>query len=506
MARTKRKGNLEDEEEEVSYQSEREGTQVKYCELCNKRYKKIFRHWLIRHLPWYVDPLKSCWNCRVNEVDKSSLYEFHEGHSGFFNERRMHQWVAVMTGLLFHITQLLGLSSLDQLLEHVIQNKLYQEINEAKQSWPTIIRGHMYAFFEEYHGRNVGSSVYFNLSPPSHIACLCHDSILRSIVPTLPPESIASVRNYATCTSPSGHPIPLSEVRESENLVLVDSHCNLYATFVKTKTTDLEELEEYATIHKPEQQTKHMSVRVVGALTMINIHEQWARYIEKRLPIMPGVFFKFGLMPPAYYPGFSEEFLLRATSDPLCVAVGPCGLSLYKNHIKDDNVILAKQSCTLRLHLRVAVTRRLPVVVRIVHRNKVGRIHELAQTTAMNDLCSVLPSHHKVCVQNFTGNRHDYQLWQSKFPNVKFGFTYASSHKNPEVFTMMRPDQILLESESPLQPPTEDRKNKLPNTPFYLGVQVRFLAKLLNTPDSILARILNTNCCSFYNIPEHKLL
>ena len=85
-----------------------------------------------KHFPWFWMPTTACWICHQQEAQRGKAAINHTlDHTGGFTDAQLHDWCQLVNGGLYLLAAWLKCDSLDDLLRHVIQHQLYQDVRSG---------------------------------------------------------------------------------------------------------------------------------------------------------------------------------------------------------------------------------------------------------------------------------------------------------------------------------------------------------------------------------------
>ena len=155
------------------------------CPLCPNSFKKLKRHILYSHLPWYWAGSTACFSCKVQCFDLSCLNKFHNLCPR--DPTNNAQWAAKIHACLLFLVNHSPATNLQQLLDLIITLKMYPSPNyynspftPTEQKWMQV--------YDLLHTSDPDPSRIFSTSPPNRVVCLTHWRIVASILAQLPPE------------------------------------------------------------------------------------------------------------------------------------------------------------------------------------------------------------------------------------------------------------------------------------------------------------------------------
>ena len=77
------------------------------CPMCQKEVKKVFRHMMALHLPWFFSPETACWECRKEVGTLSKLAHHRKVHRCSTQEWSLGVWLVAMRQLLEELARML---------------------------------------------------------------------------------------------------------------------------------------------------------------------------------------------------------------------------------------------------------------------------------------------------------------------------------------------------------------------------------------------------------------
>ena len=101
---------------------------LRTCPGCGDKYPHLKRHSLCNHLPFYTDPIPTCWECEKVQLQQNRTFQHLAVHvNGGFNLERLFSWCYLMCGLLHAISISLSITSLPELLTFAQRTEVYVE-------------------------------------------------------------------------------------------------------------------------------------------------------------------------------------------------------------------------------------------------------------------------------------------------------------------------------------------------------------------------------------------
>ena len=234
---------LQDGELQISLQEKGRKKRVHPCPVCKQRFSHVKRHVLRAHLPWYVSPHTSCWECGYQGTQVTGILEHfqnHQGDSCDFKQDYLGAWSSLMAGLVSALATELGCKNLKELLQKVLQDHLFVPgavLTEVEEQ-----------LFEDFGGRTVASELpkKITISPPNCIPALLHWRILAAILSTLPQEVAEKYRSFMhmVSTVDMGHEEVIYSIcgLNVQRGGIIDSHCHLGESLSKHQLSEVSDL------------------------------------------------------------------------------------------------------------------------------------------------------------------------------------------------------------------------------------------------------------------------
>ena len=126
----------------------RKGKRKRSCPICFETEDRPRWHVMRSHLPWYWMPTTACWQCGKQEAQRGKNAINHTlDHDGGFTDSQLHEWCQLVNGALYLLAAWLECDTLDDLLRHVKQHRLYQDArcDFAEDDMPLL------AFYAEHY-------------------------------------------------------------------------------------------------------------------------------------------------------------------------------------------------------------------------------------------------------------------------------------------------------------------------------------------------------------------
>ena len=469
---------------------------VTMCELCVDKpaikgsYK---RHLQLHHLPWYYLPNVACWKHKESYGQLGNLMTNHRDSvqcgEGNFRDYQLSLWVGYMTGVLFFLAQVFGCEDPGQLL-HLVKRRKWHPSRGVGLEVP-LVTCRLWRELDKVMGYS--SPVLYRVDPPTTIACLLHYTIISQMLVHAGREVarvVKAMEEYVMANGKKATRIP--RITDSD-CILADSHCHLIATLGTHHCQTLGELKRK---HERLLEGAGTVPIIICNVVHKNCWRGWKEFSRLR-----GVYFTFGIHPSlAGEQGLLDEHQLTGMAqEKYCRGIGECGYDTTRCSNGNKEQVLLNQDEIFRMQLRVAKEMDLPIVLHIRGRDE----EEQAELTARarRELKGIVARLHKIHVHCFMGPVSAYYEWQQAFPLVKFGFTSKNEQYDVrKVARVMRPQQVLLESDAPYLVPSHLCYARVRNSPFFIESNLTGLCLAFNLPRSILGPITYQNCCEMYEV------
>ena len=364
------------------------------CPLCGELIQgKFKRHFQHHHLPWFMELVTACVECRHNEGSLAHLHARHSTHQRT-SLAALFLWLGACTGFLYSLAGFLG-CSFHSILDHILQTRSF---SSETLDIPFITQV-FWRFLEKY--LNIPSTSKFTVNPPNSLAAVLHPSVLRHIIAGLPSSQQEHLKSFFELREPGGllvsdpeHGIPFPH-----QLHIYDSHCHLFHLFHQTRAQSLPEVRVLAAPLRPAPLNFEVPVVICNV-----VHPTcWRELAHSLVPARewPELFFSVG-MHPTSWDGLSKENLLEAADNPRVVAIGECGLDTHLVPSNGDvSQVVSRQLPKLKLQLEVARFTKLPVIIHVRARD--GDIEGLSklQGELLHVMRSILAPEHPVHLHCF---------------------------------------------------------------------------------------------------------
>ncbi|CAC5369751.1 unnamed protein product [Mytilus coruscus] len=276
------------------------------------------RRVLKTHLPWYWEPHTACWSCEVQEAQAGSLAHRQTMEHGIagtvFEEDHMHLWCQLMLGSLHQIRSWLECSTLDDLLDYILQRELYTFVKNQFSS-----QEHQLLTFwaDSYCPSSVPTYI---CNPPNHPICIFNwelIAVLLSRVGEVKQERFLLQKQRLTYEGANiTEPISQSE----EQLVFVDSHFHLDQILRRMRLRNFQHLQSVV--------APGCSQYFYYGVANYVFPSRWNNW-DSDVGFSRGVYVSFGIHPHLAAEGVSKrqmDQLDSLTDSHLCVAIGEVGL------------------------------------------------------------------------------------------------------------------------------------------------------------------------------------
>ena len=435
-----------------------ESSSSRECEVCGKTARKVFRHVLATHLPWFFSPETACWSCEKQFATMSSLLH-HQRVKRCAMGWDLELWVASMRTLVIDIAGLLGVN----------WREIHLEVPRISTPMGAVREALLMVVEESLHSR----VVRVHLDPPN-----CPAAVLapKAIVELLRKLNTAQLQRVRSASLSRGIQVTLSQVD------IVDAHCHTRQLYQQARDWREDGWEVVpATVGR---EGVLVCNRVFGPA-------DWNSKVS--MPQGFRVLKTVGVHPRLADGTIDWQLFERKVRSTECVAVGECGLDATaakargksrwepQEHVLTRQIMLAKEVCKpLVLHVRGTSSESTEVLL-----------------DRVLGLCSaVLDREHKVYVHCFTGSIKSLFKWRSAFPGAMFGITWRSTEVEgfEDIGRRAPMDLLALESDAPYLSPMEGRVNR----PQWIVKQAQRIADLRNLPVEVVLRRCNMNTARFF--------
>ena len=293
------------------------------------------------------------------------------------------------------------------------------------------------------------------LSPPSHVACLIHRSVLLHIITALPSDRLELLLRL--------EPSP-DMIIQSELVLTANCCCGMDGILELMRSSNWMDVERF--------HTNTSAVTMTEIICNMNSPMHWPE-IDTILP-RPNTFIMVGLCPdltrrlvPNHL--LEESYQLMAMTE--CVAFGEVGLD-YKTYSKSEEMSLQRRYLHSVLP-RVAACGK-PLVLSYWS-------PERSPHAARRDLLIILEAHltkdHPIYLHSFHDGILGLREWQKMFKCVHFGLgEHSINNELRQVITKIPLDRLLLESSEPY---IEHNTERLPTVLKKIGAFVNLSPKMI---------------------------
>ena len=466
------------------------------CQICDVGIKRhLKRHVIGTHLPWYTDPTEACWECGCYAANMPRHLDcserVHSPNPGF-SDMQLSLWYRLMFGVLLFFTNTFGVDSVPQLLGYVVVNELFP----PQQA--TLSYSHTQFFLGLCHSFNLGDiPSSFSISPPNHVVCILHWTILSRLVSILKSEPVWKLWDEfkSLCV-----PIPFPSNAVPFNETCVDSHCHLDKILSSYNFRSVSAIRH------------HFSAGACGfdlqfvVCNFVFPNLWWTK--DYLLGVSSLVYGTIGVHPHFVDPD-DVEGQLQSVADFLdggnFIGVGEVGLDftekcpccpkcLKKEQCPARNRKIEAQRLFLQGVLPLASQHKLPLVLHCREQESGAASEKSAAEEVREMIVSKGLAHLKIHRHCFIGCVEEMRRWQSSFPNVMFGFT-SKSLTNPDTCAALAHlglDQILAETDSPYF-----WKSGI-SSPWEIHKVIKDISEIKNIPMSVLTKVLTKNTREMY--------
>lgn len=458
---------------------------------------KMRRHVLKTHLPWYWEPHTACWSCEVQEAQAGSLAQRHTMEHGVgstvFDEEHMHLWCQLMLGSLHQIRSWLECSTLDDLLDYILQRELYTFVKNQFSSQELQL---LTFWADNYCPSSVPT---YNCNPPNHLICIFNwelIAVLLSRVGSVKQERFLVQKQRLTYEGANiAEPISQSE----DQLAFVDSHFHLDQILRRMRLRNFQHLQSVV--------APGCSQYFYYGVANYVFPSRWNNWASD-VGFARSVYVSFGIHPHITAEGISKrqmDQLDSLTDSHLCVAIGEVGLDYTttcicrpcRNPSKCKEEARRNQEEAFVQMLLLARRKHFPVIIHCRDCGDGSAAKRTLEIILYHDLADMKFYRH--C---FDGTIEEMTAWQ-QLPTIIFGVSgkFIRDNTGLEVIPRIPPHQLVLETDSPFLSP-------FPwcpvNHPWNLPVIAKEVSRLRNIPLSVLMWTVNDNALKFFQIPRQR--
>lgn len=446
------------------------------CPLCDETFpsRALRRHLDSQHLPWYVEPDRACYRCRVHVNTQSALRCYHGTHAPHLTENGDLQdsWLRLISEMLDIVNRDLGLANVDCLLDYVLRNKLYP--TESNDQHPGARQTLFARTFADHIGIRKCSTYCYK--PPNDVACLILRPVLRQIVKVLS-EGARDKLMGLTLLDVNDIYAPSPSENETRPWV-IDAHAHLDRLLRDWPADSWDAVQQAL--------APAANLRLALVVHSASFTDSWSC-----LPLLlteENVMFTIGVHPHLTGTPIHDRIIReqdRYLQHRYCIGFGEVGLDYSKHH---HPATQRQQRDYLYENIPKAVAAGKPLVL---HCRGAPRQAHKARQDLLHILTQLVPRGHHVYVHSFCEDDLDgLAEWTASFDHVYFGVGL----KRPAagVLEAIRIDRLLVESDAPMQYPS----------PFRLREVVSALARIHGLPIAMMADRLRLNARTFYRILE----
>ncbi|CAC5423885.1 tatD [Mytilus coruscus] len=279
---------------------------------------KMRRHVLKTHLSWYWEPHTTCWSCEVQEAQAGSFSHRHtmehRVESNIFDKDHMHLWCQLMLGSLHQIRAWLECSTLDDLLDYILQRELYTFVKN--QFSPQELQ--LLTFWaDNYCPSSVPTYI---CNPPNHPICIFNWELIAVLLSRVGAGKQQRFVLQKQRLTYEGANITESISLSEEQLVFIDSHFHLDQILRRMNLRNSQHLKSVV--------APGCSQCFYYGVVNYVFPSRWNNWASD-VGFARGVYVSFGIHPHLAAEGISKrqiDQLDSLTDNHLCVAIGEVGL------------------------------------------------------------------------------------------------------------------------------------------------------------------------------------
>ena len=447
----------------------------------------IQTHLFTKHLPWYLYPHVACWTCKVNAGTLQKLKTEHSDCDTTFTNNRMKDWTGRAVGFLFHLAKQFGCQTPHELLQLVVDRKLYVELQQ-----PKVIDSSVVYLNQVDSYLSLTPVKEHPLKPPTMPSDLLSVGLLMILVKQLPETKQLPLVLYNLKTRPNGEVIrdqampALGRQVEGIPKQVLDSHFH-YTCLLDCHNKDLGRI--YRSMLEKLVAPGVLCEDVRGSVSNMVFPKCRAALPTLLQDNRMKLRFTVGYHPKDSTP-VDSAWLKSVAGNPLVVGIGECGLDVsdYQNSSPlSSSRAVETQKASLRAQAKVAKETNLVLVLHLRGKDQdltsFSDVHRMAQ----HELQEILPSHHPIYLHSFVGTKDDIRQWTKMFPGIVFGVS-AVVDKHPHLRQTYKEagvlSQMLPETDAPYLLP-KDVRQKLSgnrNSPHLLPSNINMVARWYNLP------------------------
>lgn len=404
----------------------------KPCILCPGKFTHVRRHVLYTHLPWYTFPNAACWECKV-QFGQIRFRDIHciekhpnadEFNCKFNTEKHGELWTKLMNGFLTSIMDALGLHKVEEIINYVNNNKLFQDSCQQSVFLPEELPN-----LTVFNGVNhLSAAVVSKPYPASSLLSLTHWRILALLRKISKFEDITTEKLITLYSPPN-------------TTYFIDSHFHFEKTLKKIGSSDFF---QFTT------ETNYNDKIQYGIANFCFPNSYPSSRQRGMLRNIEGMMMSFGIH-PRFIQGEKQrnidiwiEDLKHCLKSKRVVAVGECGLDITDKPTPRE---YRKQVSVFQSQIELARTSDLPLIIHC-------RGNPDTSKECLKLISNTLQENHPVHRHCFNGTIEEYNEWKKDLPQCKFGISPMILNQTQypqlrETISEMDLNDLLLESDSP---------------------------------------------------------
>lgn len=484
------------------------------CTLCGKSVSThLQRHTLLKHLPWYFSPTSACWYCKefarkklTWHVENSSRSHWKNTYIFSNSHFYMLLWCQLMYGILVFFADQLNLSSVVQLLQIVLEFKLYPELHGDVEGFNAHQISRLKVVCQTFE---LPIPEFFAVSPPNHVVCILHWKIVVKLLDWIRVQKGYDVCQFKSFFHPFSSPVCSYSLGHISSLVcsnslgqvrFADTHCHLDKIIQTIGVDNMSTLE-----------TNLSSLQFCVSNFVFPSRWNLIHYFLDK----PMVHCTVGVHPHVVIPGEEQRQVSEVAGylrDSRFIGVGEVGLDFQsclcrcKPRCRNESICFERKKQAQLLFLRgvlpLADRHNLTLVLHCRDDGDGAAAREVLHLLKETGL-----THLRIHRHCFIGTREEMQDWLQALPNVMFGIT-SKSLTDPHTLASLselKLEKIVLETDSPYLKKFEWGEDPpglktLDFSPCEVYLVAHILSHVKQVPIPLLHGVCNSNAQKLYGL------
>ena len=159
------------------------------CPVCPATCRRLKRHMLVSHLPWYIRGPSACFSCKAQCGTFTTMERQHRNCP--YSDLDLIRWVGYIHTVFLKIAEYLGLPNVNCLLHYVRHHRLYP-VTRTRTGYNSPFDPLEEVWMRRYEylqspDRSVNQQ--FRVSPPNRVISLCHWRTVYNLLMLLPHDT-----------------------------------------------------------------------------------------------------------------------------------------------------------------------------------------------------------------------------------------------------------------------------------------------------------------------------